>query len=127
MRLTSVIGFNTSANLTYFTPISLVKPILSSPWPHLGTFAHCNKLVLERQFVHLLHEDTFIHRPFNFATVNNHKTRDCSAMANWEILESYKHLVKNEVPPFEVPTYSVPVDAGIYLCFHNSHSADMLM
>jgi len=129
MRLINVIGFNTSASLTYFTQTRLVKPILSSLQPHPASrdFASWNKFVSARQFVHLLHEDTFIHGPFNFATITNRKTRNRIAMTDGKILESYKHLVKNEVPPFEVPAYSVHVDAGIHLCFHNSHNADMLM
>ena len=35
--------------------------------------------------------------------------------------------MKNEVPPFDVPTYSVHVDTGIHFCFHNSTNAGMLL
>jgi len=48
-------------------------------------------------------------------------------MTDWKVLESYKHLVKNEVPPFDVPTYSVHVDSGIHFCFHDSTKAGMLL
>jgi hypothetical protein len=99
----------------------LVKPSASS-----RVFATKNKLVPARQFVHLLHEDIFIHGPFNFATINNRKTRNRIAMTDWKVLESYKHLVKNEVPPFDVPAYSVHVDSSVDFCFHNSTNANML-
>ncbi len=100
----------------------LVKPSTSS-----RVFASKNKLVPARQFVHLLHEDTFIHGPFNFATINNRKTRDRIAMQDWTVLESHKHLVRNAVPPFDVPAYSVHVDSGVDFCFHDRSNADMLL
>jgi len=100
----------------------LVKPSASSK-----VFATKNKLVPARQFIHLLHEDTFIHGPFNFATINNRKTRDRIAMQDWTVLESHKDMVQNAVPPFDVPAYSVHVDSGVDFCFHDRSNADMLV
>lgn len=76
---------------------------------------------------HLLHADTFIHRPFNFATVNNRKTRDRICQVEWEILAKFGHLFQNPIPCFDVPTYSVHVDNGIHLHVHNKSHIEMLL
>ena len=90
----------------------LIKPSSSS-----AAFAAKNNLVTARKYIHLLHEDTFIHGPFDFATVHNRKTRDRIGQADWEILASFSHMFQNPIPSFLVPTYSIHVDNGIHYSF----------
>ena len=83
----------------------LIKPSSTS-----RTYAIKNHLVVARKYVHMLHEDTFIHGPFDFATVHNRKTRDRIAQADWLALANHSHMYQNSVPRFDVPTYSIHVD-----------------
>ena len=39
--------------------------------------------------------DTFIHGPFNFATINKRKSRDRISQTKWDILKSHCHLYHN--------------------------------
>ena len=69
----------------------------------------------------MLHEDTFIHGPFNFATVHNRKTRDRIKQADWQVLASHSHMFQNSVPSFDVPTYSIHVDNGVHASCPGTH------
>jgi hypothetical protein len=96
--------------------LHLVKPSTTST-----AFAIKNNLVIAKKYVNLLHEDTFIHGPFNFATVHNRKTRDRISQEDWQILANHSHMFQNSIPSFDVPTYSIHVDNGIYFSFPNKH------
>ena len=61
--------------------------------------------------------DTFIHGPFNFATINKRKSRDRISQTKWDILKSHCHLYHNPLLHFDVPTYSVHVNAGAHTTF----------
>ena len=99
----------------------LVKPSSSS-----RAFAVQNNLLIARKYVHLLHTDTFIHGPFNFATVHNRKTRDRISQVDWQVLATHSHMFRNPIPSFDVPTYSIHVDNGIHFSFNDKHHADKL-
>jgi hypothetical protein len=99
----------------------LVRPSSSS-----AAFAARNNLVTARKFIHLLHEDTFIHGPFDFATVHNRKTRDRIGQADWQILADFSHMFQNPIPSFSVPTYSIHVDNGIHYSFLHNHNMQFL-
>jgi hypothetical protein len=90
----------------------LVKPSSSSK-----AFAVRNNLLTATKYIHMLHENTFIHGPFNFATVNNRKTRDRICQADWQVLADHSHMFRNSIPSFDVPTYSIHVDQGILFRF----------
>jgi hypothetical protein len=68
--------------LQYFRELDVLHPDQASethlirPLPPSAAHAICHHLVPAQKYVHLLHEDTFIHGPFDFAKVNNCKTRD---------------------------------------------------
>ena len=49
-------------------------------------FAARHQLVPFRQWINLTHQDTYIHGPFNFATVNGRRTRDRISEEDWKIL-----------------------------------------
>ena len=90
-------------------------------------YAIRNNLVPARKYVHLLHEDTFIHGPLDFAMVNNRKTRDRISQQDWQNLASFSHLFQNPIPRFDVPTYLVHVDNGVHFVFHDKLHAGMLL
>jgi len=99
----------------------LVRPSSSS-----AAFAARNNLVTARKFIHLLHEDTFIHGPFDFATVHNRKTRDRIGQADWQVLADFSHMFQNPIPSFLLPTYSIHVDNGIHYSFLHNHNMQFL-
>jgi hypothetical protein len=74
-------------------------------------------LVPVRCWVNLTHGDTFIHGPFNFATIRRRKTRDCIDQTDWDVLSSKPSMFVNKVPQFNLPTYSIHLDHGIYSIF----------
>jgi hypothetical protein len=82
------------------------------------TYANQKKLLPLWKYVNLTHLNTFIHGPFNFATINNWKSRDRIGLTKWDILKSHCHLFHNLIPRFDVPTYSVHVDAGTHTTFY---------
>ena len=97
------------------------------PSPFSAGYAIRHNLVPARKYVHLLHEDIFIHGPFDFATVNNRKTRHRISEQDWQVLASFSHLFQNPLPSFDVPTYSVHVDNGVHVVFNNKLDAAMLL
>jgi hypothetical protein len=97
--------------------LHLVKPSATSQ----HAFAIKNNLVIAKKYVSLLHEDTFIHGPFNFATVHNRKTRDRISQEDWQALANHSHMFQNSIPSFDVPTYSIHINNGVYFSFPNKH------
>jgi hypothetical protein len=49
-------------------------------------YALRHKLLLFRKWLHITHSDTFIHGPFEFATVQGRKTRDRISQDDWNVL-----------------------------------------
>ena len=43
-----------------------------------------NRLVPFRRWINLLHDNVLLHGPFEFATVNGRKSRDCISQADWD-------------------------------------------
>ena len=116
--------------LQYFKESDVLHPDQASethlirPSPSSAAYAIRHHLVPAQNYVHLLHEDTFIHGPFDFAKVNNRKTRDRISEQDWQVLASFSHLFQNPLPSFDVPTYSVHVDNGVHAVFSgNYHDA----
>jgi hypothetical protein len=67
-----------------------------------------------RCWANLTHADTYIHGPFNFATVNGRKTRDRVDMEVWNALAANSSMFCNATPRFDLPSYSIHVDRGIH-------------
>ena len=84
--------------LQYFKETDILHPDQTSkthlvtPSASSAAYAIRHNLVPAQKYVHLLHEDTFIHGPFDFATVNNPKTRDRISQQDWQVLASFSHL-----------------------------------
>ena len=95
--------------------------------PHLGSETHLikpseisasyatrHKLVPLRKWMNLTHLDTFIHGPFEFASIRGRKTRDRIDQVDWDILQRHSSMFGNPIPNFDVPTYSVHFDRGAH-------------
>jgi hypothetical protein len=66
------------------------------------------------------------HGPFDFATINKRKSRDRINQLEWDILKSHCDLYHNPLPHFDVPTYSVHVDADAHTSFYCAAFASAL-
>ena len=68
-----------------------------------------------RCWANLTHADTYIHGPFDFATVNGRKTRDRVDMEAWNALAANSLMFCNATPRFDLPSYSIHVDRGVHM------------
>ena len=68
-----------------------------------------------------------MHGPFNFAMVNNRKTRDRIIKQDWQVLAGFCQLFQNPIPSFDVPTYLVHVDNGVHVVFCDKLDAAKLL
>jgi hypothetical protein len=74
-------------------------------------------LIPLRAWVNLTHGDTYIHGPFDFAIVNGRKSRDRVGQEAWDALASRQSMFSNPLPRFDLPTYSIHVDRGVYTVY----------
>ena len=65
-------------------------------------------------WVNLTHVNTFIHGPFDFATVNGRKTWDRVGQEAWDMLTAKTSMFRNPKPRFDLPSYSIHVDRGVH-------------
>jgi hypothetical protein len=108
-------------------PSTSANTHLIRPSDNSDTYASRHKLLPFRKYINLTHSDTFIHGPLDFATINNRKSRDRICQSDWDILKSHCDLYHNPLPRFDVPTYSVHVDAGAHTTFYSAAlSGDLL-
>ena len=84
-------------------------------------------LVPFRMWANLTHEDTYIHGPFEFATINGRKSRDRVSLDDWKILAQNSSQYDNDAPKDDLPTYSVHVDRGVMLRYHSKEIATTLL
>ena len=99
----------------------LLRPTDSSE-----TYADRHKLLPLRKYINLTHTDTFIHGPYDFAVINKRKSRARISQIKWDILKSHCNLYHNPIPRFDVPTYSVHVDASAHTSFYSAVLASVL-
>ena len=74
-------------------------------------------LIPVRAWVNLTHGDTYIHGPFDFAIVNGRKSRDCVGQKDWDVLVARRSMFSTSLPRFDLPTYSIHVDRGVYTVY----------
>ena len=87
-------------------------------------YAKRHRLLPYRKYLNLTHTDTFIHGPFDFATIHGRKSRDRIPQNAWDALSAHSDMFHNPIPRFDVPTYSVHVDRGAHtscLCAAQAH------
>ena len=99
------------------TPTSSSSTHLIHPSNTSEAQASCNKLVPFCPWLNLTHMDTYILGPFNFATVNGHKTRNRISQADWDILALHSLMFHNAVPCFNLPSYSIHVHLGVHIAY----------
>ena len=119
IALINAIGFNITRLKT--------SELLSTPHIHTSSarltrlppllFALRNNLQTLRQWVHLTHEDVYLHGPFDFATVNGRKTRDRVSIDDWKILLSLRDSYHSTPPSLDLPMYSIHFDRGVTTTF----------
>lgn len=83
-------------------------------------YARRHHLVPCRRRVNLLHSDTYICGPFEFATINGRKTRDRVDQQFWDILARHKDMFSNTLPCTDVPLYSIHVDHTFHFTVQNA-------
>ena len=79
------------------------------------------------QWITLTHTATYIHGPFDFATVNGQKTRDRISLSDLEVLIQHKDMYHNEPPNRDLPTYTVHVDHAVHVPIHCESAAALLL
>jgi hypothetical protein len=76
-----------------------------------------NHLVTVQSWVNLTHGNTYLHGPFDFAVVRGCKTCDPIGQDSWDALASKTLMFTNQIPRFDLLTYSIHVDRGIHTIF----------
>jgi hypothetical protein len=107
-------GIDDVATPTLSTDTHLIRPSDTS-----DAYTVRHKLVPFRKWLNISHLDTFIHGPFDFASIRGRKTRDCISQDDWDILAKHTSMFGNPLPRFDVPTYSIHVDCGAHMQFHD--------
>jgi hypothetical protein len=70
------------------------------------------------------HLDTYLHGPFNFATVNGWNTCNRIAQHDWDILSCQGVQFQNLLPWFDYPSYSIHINRGVHFTIcDSSHTA----
>jgi hypothetical protein len=95
------------------TPTSSTQTHLIRPSDTSEALATKQRLIPFRRWLNLTHSNTYIHGPFEFATVNGRKTRDRVAQGDWDIFSRHQSQFQNLLPRFDLPSYSVHVDHGV--------------
>ncbi len=85
-----------------------------------------HNLLPYQKWLNITHLDTYIHGLFEFATVNGRKTRDRISQDEWDILRKHSSMFLNPLPTFDVPTYSIHVNRGAHVSYHNKALNDTL-
>jgi hypothetical protein len=112
--------------LQYHTLSKLLNPLSSTdthlirPYDTLEDYVTRHKLCPFRKWLNLTHIDTFIHGPFEFAAAQGCKTQDRISQADWDILKMHLDMFHKSLPQFDVPSYSVHVDRGAPISFHDT-------
>jgi hypothetical protein len=102
------------------SPLTMTDTHLIRPSDTLVDYAQRHKLCLFQKWLNLTHLDTFIHGPFEFASVHGRKTRDRVSQANWDILKLHFDMFHNPLPHFNGPSYSIHADRGAHVQFHDA-------
>jgi hypothetical protein len=115
-------GINDVVTPALSTDTHLIRPSDTS-----DAYAVRHNLVPFRKWLNISHLDTFIHGPFEFASIRGRKTRDRISQDDWDILAKHTSMFGNPLPRFDVPTYSIHVDRGAHMQFHDKALCDVLL
>ncbi len=115
-------GLDKVATPSPSTGVHLIRPSDTS-----DSYANHHKLVPFRKWLNISHLDTFIHEPFDFALIRGRKSRDRISQEDWDILGRHAFMFHNPLPKFDVPTYSIHVNCGAHVMYHNKALCDLLL
>jgi hypothetical protein len=115
-------GLDEVATPSPSTDAHLIRPSDTSE-----SYANRHKLVPFRKWLNISHLDTFIHGPFDFASIRGWKTRDRISQDDWDILGRHTSMFNNPLPKFDVPTYSIHVDCGAHVTYHDKALCNLLL
>jgi hypothetical protein len=101
---------------------NLIRPSDSS-----ASYATRHKLVPFRKWLNISHLDTFIHGPFEFASIRGRKSRDHLAQEDSDQLKWHSTMFGNQIPTFDIPSYSIHVNLGAHEVVLLKASCDDLM
>ena len=108
------------------TPADSSRTHLIRPSDSSEQYALSHGLKPLRLWVNLSQPDTYIHGPFEFATIRGRRSRDRIDRADWEILLSRRSLFDNAAPKLDLPSFSVHIDRGIHVAISNpAHCATL--
>eukprot|EP00956_Cyclotella_meneghiniana_P037713 scaffold143282_cov76-Cyclotella_meneghiniana.AAC.4 len=126
-------GINTRYWLQYHSMQDISSPLNTSnthlirPSETSERFALRRGLRPFRQWVNLTHESTFIHGPFEFASIHDgRQSRDRVSLDDWKVLAAHSSLYSNKPPKLDLPTYSVHIDRGILLTYVSAADCALL-
>ena len=102
------------------------KTHLIRPSDKSDEFALHHNLLPFRKWLNITHLDTYIHGPFEVATVRGRKTRDRISQDDWDVLRKHSYMFQNPTPSFDVPTYSIHVDRGAHVTYHDQAHSNIL-
>jgi hypothetical protein len=84
------------------------------PSQYSETTAKSMDLVPYRQWVQVDNQSVALHGPFNFATLNNQKTRDRITERDWLVLHEQKSLSSNSAPNISQRIMHVDISKPTY-------------
>jgi hypothetical protein len=109
------------------TPLSSTSTHLIPPSDTSKAHAATHPLVPFRRWLNLTHSDTYIHGPFDFASVNACKTRDRISQSDWDILSKQTSMLHNPLLQFDLPSYSIHVNRGVHVAICNTTNCNLLL
>ena len=92
---------------------------LVRPSDTLDDHANRHNLLPFWKWLNITHTDTYIHGPFKFDTIRGRKSRDRICQEDWDALWQHTTMFQNPLPAFNVPTYSIHVDRGAHVTYHD--------
>lgn len=101
-------------------PSDSTKTHLIRPSDTSEQYALSQHLAPLRLWVNLTHESTYIHGPFEFATMRGRRSRDRISPEDWSVLRQRRSLYDNEPPNLDLPTFSIHIDRGIHVSYHSA-------
>jgi hypothetical protein len=104
------------------SPLSTMETHFIRPSATSVDSAPHHKLSAFQKWVNLTHHDTFIHSPFD-----SRNTRDRVSQTDWNVLKSHCNMFHNQLPRFDIPSYSIHVDRRAHVLFHDTAIARQLI
>ncbi len=101
-------------------PLSLTDTHLIWLSDTLEEYLRSHQICLFQKWLNLTHLDVFIHGPFKFAIICSWKTQDHVSQANWDALKAHLDMFHSALLQFDVPSYSIHIEHGVHVTFHNA-------